>query len=105
MNFGASVVVAAGGVAGALAGGLACASAPETMSALTADDIMRVFNMWPPSKFEPKEGNSSSHRTTRQPRVCSPPWNSARAETVRLGGRCARRDRGLHGTFRLRRCT
>ena len=38
-------MLAAGGVAGGLAGGLACANALETMSALTADDITRVFNM------------------------------------------------------------
>ena len=48
MNFALSTGAAsafAAGAAGEVAGGLACASAPETISVLTAADIMRVFNM------------------------------------------------------------
>ena len=48
MNFALSTGAAsafAAGAAGDIVGGLACASAPETISVLTAADIMKVFNM------------------------------------------------------------
>src|SRR5436305_15074774 len=48
MNFALSTGAASAfdvGAMGAVAGGLACASAPETISVLTAADIIRVFNM------------------------------------------------------------
>jgi hypothetical protein len=48
MNFALSTGAAsafAAGAAGAIVDGLACASAPETISVLTAADIMRAFNM------------------------------------------------------------
>jgi hypothetical protein len=48
MNFALSTGAAsafAAGAAGGAAGGFACASAPETISVLTAADIMRVFNI------------------------------------------------------------
>jgi hypothetical protein len=48
MNFALSTGAAsafAAGAAGDIAGGLTCASAPETISVLTAADIMSVLNM------------------------------------------------------------
>jgi hypothetical protein len=44
LSTGAAAAFAAG-AAGDIVGGLACASAPETISVPTAADIMRVFNM------------------------------------------------------------
>ena len=71
MNFalstGAASAFAAGGAGGAV-GGLACASAPETISVLTAADIMRVFNIvsLQTSLFSQGKRNFLTVRTTRE---------------------------------------
>ncbi len=45
MNFGRPQAAAFGASAGAMAGAFACAIAPDTISALTAGDIMRFLSI------------------------------------------------------------
>src|SRR6478735_3272908 len=80
MNFapsiGAASTFAAGGADGAV-DGLACASAPETISVLTAADIMRVFNIAASKRVcSVKESGASLRTNNSRARGCSAKsWN------------------------------